>query len=1108
MQLAGKVIRQGGMLIALVGLSFGTASAALAVDWPQWRENELHSASPDQAVNLPLASGWSLEGYHFFSPAMANGVIYLPRSTDPGTPTPGGGLVAYRLTSGEQLWTRTDLPVWGNAAVSGEAVIIGGSALYALNSTDGSTRWSYDEPAASDIIFENPTVVGDTVYAWKRHTGITAFDLITGARRWTTILGSVSGSAPIVTTEAVYAIGNYPSSPRGTVWKLDSATGAVIWRTPLLYFVNGGLLSGDTIVAAGPVRTFGLDMTTGTIRWWRNLAGAGMPVATGSTVSVLYERQMSLTTFLAYMISFDAASGPSNLDYGVELGGRARGVSPVLAGEQFIYSTEDGTIHVRQGVSKVGAFEGLDPWAPEFAAADGKLLAWNFLGQRFYTFGTGAGGDGVAEEKEPVVFVPGIATSWNGSVMSNPPDINYTPQDGWRFLPLIRLAYQALFNGFEQIGLRQDEGYFIAYYDWRLPMADAGQYYLEEAIDKARRVSGKSKVDIVAHSYGGLVARAYIQGSGYRDDVDQLIVIGTPNAGSAKAYATWQGGKVPAELPWQLLNIYLWKQSVKELISKFDYIRLYIRAIKDLLPTVDYVIDLSTGTHVSFLSMIEKNLNLLVYNQNTDDLFRRSRTTIGAGKKDTEDITKGTIENVQVPYHGYGMDGARWPDGKLDPENPYVKTLDGDGTVLISSAILDGANQFPLRRGSHAWLINIFANDILAELGYQTTVNEIPAPTKTLYFSFASPLTVLITDPGGSVVNTASGEVTIPNAEYIQEDNLKIIGIPNPIAGGYQIELSGRGGGEYHGFISMADDTSQAMSELEIIPGFITEGQTITYGAEIPVEVTDPVSFEPLDQVPPITSHLLNGISGNNGWYRSPVFITLSATDETGVWKIEYRIVGEDWQLHSGPFTVNNQGTMTVEYRSIDQVGNVEEVKSVEIKIDTAPPTVVFEPAINAKYLHNQVIESSVKADDAISGIASTSLSLDGQAASFPIDLFYSRLGDHELAGQATDHAGNSSEIRQTFHVGATIDSTLSDLNRIHSLGWITRWSTYFKLRIRFELADRFEDMIFLPVHVRQRLVRRQVERSMKMLQRESDYLTARAYGILYDNGKYLLDNL
>ena len=55
---------------------------------------------------------------------------------------------------------------------------------------------------------------------------------------------------------------------------------------------------------------------------------------------------------------------------------------------------------------------------------------------------------------------------------------------------------------------------------------------LKSIVDKILRDTGYQKVNIVAHSKGGLDARWYISTSGSTDKVANLIMIGTPNAGS------------------------------------------------------------------------------------------------------------------------------------------------------------------------------------------------------------------------------------------------------------------------------------------------------------------------------------------------------------------------------------------------------------------------------------------------------------------------------------------------------------------------------------------------------------------------------------------------
>lgn len=66
-------------------------------------------------------------------------------------------------------------------------------------------------------------------------------------------------------------------------------------------------------------------------------------------------------------------------------------------------------------------------------------------------------------------------------------------------------------------------------------------------IDGVKQQTGAERVDIVAHSMGGLVARYYIDRLMQARDVDRLIMLGTPNGGSQCAYLpTKLGLSVPS----------------------------------------------------------------------------------------------------------------------------------------------------------------------------------------------------------------------------------------------------------------------------------------------------------------------------------------------------------------------------------------------------------------------------------------------------------------------------------------------------------------------------------------------------------------------------------
>ncbi len=152
--------------------------------------------------------------------------------------------------------------------------------------------------------------------------------------------------------------------------------------------------------------------------------------------------------------------------------------------------------------------------------------------------------------KTPVLLIPGIlGSTWKENkidlIPTLPPKLpdieeleiydNFITDYGWK-----KLKDELRSRGYED-GCTL----FEVPYDWRLLFSDVIQKYLKPTINDAKNKSGASKVNVIAHSMGGLVTRAYIQGSYYAPDsldIDRFAMIGTPNRGSALSYPLWEGG--------------------------------------------------------------------------------------------------------------------------------------------------------------------------------------------------------------------------------------------------------------------------------------------------------------------------------------------------------------------------------------------------------------------------------------------------------------------------------------------------------------------------------------------------------------------------------------
>lgn len=109
-------------------------------------------------------------------------------------------------------------------------------------------------------------------------------------------------------------------------------------------------------------------------------------------------------------------------------------------------------------------------------------------------------------------------------------------------------------------GLSPGSVYFFNW-DWRKGPQESLAELSSFIADKRAR-HDDSKVVLMAHSYGGLLARLYLDGAGNAENVARVVTIGTPALGSPKALFPLYGG---VEAPGgRGLNLFLDKQDLHE----------------------------------------------------------------------------------------------------------------------------------------------------------------------------------------------------------------------------------------------------------------------------------------------------------------------------------------------------------------------------------------------------------------------------------------------------------------------------------------------------------------------------------------------------------------
>lgn len=199
----------------------------------------------------------------------------------------------------------------------------------------------------------------------------------------------------------------------------------------------------------------------------------------------------------------------------------------------------------------------------------------------------------------------------------------------------------------------------------------------------------------------------------------------------------------------------------------------------------------------------------------------------------------------------------------------------------------------------------------------------------------------------------------------------------------------------------------------------------------IRLEVRDMAGFTdnatvtvPVDGTAPTTNASLAGSSGNAGWYRSAVTVTLSGSDPlSGVAEISYRLDGGSWLVYASPVSVAGDGSHTLDFASTDRAGNVEAPKSVSFQVDATPPSTAhtLEGTLGGGTYYVSDVTVTLNASDATSGLATTRYRVDGGSwLPYGSPFAVSGNGSHLVEYGSTDVAGNAEATRSaSIQIGA-----------------------------------------------------------------------------------------
>jgi hypothetical protein len=184
------------------------------------------------------------------------------------------------------------------------------------------------------------------------------------------------------------------------------------------------------------------------------------------------------------------------------------------------------------------------------------------------------------------------------------------------------------------------------------------------------------------------------------------------------------------------------------------------------------------------------------------------------------------------------------------------------------------------------------------------------------------------------------------------------------------------------------------------------------------------VAFPGTDITPPVTQ---DNYQFNDVWTNQDASITLTARDDiTGVKETYYTIDGGTQQTGTN-IIITQEGIYTIEYWSVDNIGNIESKHTIIVKIDKTPPvtTATVSPSPNQAGWNNTLpVNVTFSATDNLSGVKTTTP-----------DSQITQGGLHDIRYQSTDNAGNV-EPEKTITVSVDITSPDVTISAEPSMLW------------------------------------------------------------------------
>ena len=158
-------------------------------------------------------------------------------------------------------------------------------------------------------------------------------------------------------------------------------------------------------------------------------------------------------------------------------------------------------------------------------------------------------------------------------------------------------------------------------------------------------------------------------------------------------------------------------------------------------------------------------------------------------------------------------------------------------------------------------------------------------------------------------------------------------------------------------------------------------------------------------------------IKDGRKYFGGGIEIIITAIDAlSGVDKIYYSINNENYKPYSGSISFSNEGEYTLKYYSVDNVGNVEQIKTESFIIDITYPETVYE--IDGMTNENYISPDAriiLKSTDSLSGVKAIYYQINNgtvlkYSSPIPVSVLGSESGS--ISFYSVDNTGNKENIK------------------------------------------------------------------------------------------------